>query len=340
MVSAHTGRLALVLAGSMFLTACEDGQKINLFGAGNSADGGENNLTVGNGIPIEQDIESPEVFEQTDSGLWDGRPSLGGVWIAHPNVVDPERVMIRNEDNGKSIIGALFRRERENPGPKFQVSSDAADELGMLAGAPNNLSVVALRRVEAPVVDAGPTFEEAPDFFEVTEAGTPVAETVATIGTAETIAAASIESIDPVAALAASAIEAATAQNPTAQLPGPSSAAEAAQEADGPVTTTLQPETLSVNLPVQTPAAPVAPAAPVLTKPFVQIGIFSVESNANDTSKLLRSSGIIPTIKVSQSSGKTYWRVVVGPMQNPDDRATVISKVKGLGFPDAYAVTN
>jgi hypothetical protein len=32
----------------------------------------------------ERDVEAPEVFDVTDAGLWDGRPSLGGVWVAHP----------------------------------------------------------------------------------------------------------------------------------------------------------------------------------------------------------------------------------------------------------------
>jgi hypothetical protein len=63
------------------------------------------------------DVEAPEVFDITDAGLWDGRPSLGGVWVAHPDATDPERVMIRNTETGSFVIGALFRRERENPGP-------------------------------------------------------------------------------------------------------------------------------------------------------------------------------------------------------------------------------
>ncbi|MDA0963253.1 MAG: SPOR domain-containing protein, partial [Proteobacteria bacterium] len=73
---------------------------------------------------VERDVEAPEVFQVTEAGLWDGRPSLGGVWVAHPDVVDPERVIIRNSANGKFVIGALFRRERDIPGPRLQTSSD------------------------------------------------------------------------------------------------------------------------------------------------------------------------------------------------------------------------
>ncbi|MCL4676747.1 MAG: SPOR domain-containing protein, partial [Pararhodobacter sp.] len=85
---------------------------------------------------IERDVEAPDVFQVEDAGLWDGRPSLGGVWVAHPGVQDPERAMIRNTVTGATVIGALFRRERDNPGPRFQVSSEAANALGLLPGAP------------------------------------------------------------------------------------------------------------------------------------------------------------------------------------------------------------
>ncbi|WP_371060355.1 SPOR domain-containing protein [Rhodosalinus sp. 5P4] len=95
---------------------------------------------------VERDVEAPEVFGVAEAGLWDGRPSLGGVWVAHPEVAEPERVIIRNTVNGRDVVGALFRRERQNPGPRLQVSSDAAAALGMLAGQPVRLEVVALRR--------------------------------------------------------------------------------------------------------------------------------------------------------------------------------------------------
>ena len=82
------------------------------------------------------------------------RPSLGGVWVAHADATDPERVIIRNTETGRFVIGALFRRERENPGPPVQISSDAAAALDILAGAPTTVQVIALRREEAPDAEA------------------------------------------------------------------------------------------------------------------------------------------------------------------------------------------
>ena len=100
---------------------------------------------------VERDVEAPDVVNISEAGLWDGRPSLGGIWVAHPDAKDPEKVIIRNPQNGKFVIGALFGREREFSGPSLQLSSDAAEALGILAGQPTNVSVVALRRQSIPV---------------------------------------------------------------------------------------------------------------------------------------------------------------------------------------------
>lgn len=99
---------------------------------------------------VDRDVEAPGDFQTTDKALWDGRPSLGGVWVAATNVTDPMRVIMRNPANGKFVIGALFRREADNPGPKLQISSDAADALGLVAGEPATINVTALRREEVP----------------------------------------------------------------------------------------------------------------------------------------------------------------------------------------------
>lgn len=109
-----------------------------------------------------QDVEAPEVFQTTDSALWDGRPSLGGIWVAAPDVTSPERALIFNPATGKSITGALFKRERENPGPRLQLSSDAAEALGILAGQPTEIKVTALRKAEVDEPATAETPTETP----------------------------------------------------------------------------------------------------------------------------------------------------------------------------------
>ncbi|MCP5036147.1 MAG: SPOR domain-containing protein [Rhodobacteraceae bacterium] len=272
-------QIAVLLGGAALLAAC-DGANLPSF---LQNDDGDEAPTVQSGASrlVERDVEAPEVFQGTETGLWDGRPSLGGVWVAHPDVTDPERVIIRNEANGKFVIGALFRREREAPGPRFQVSSDAAETLGMLAGAPIELNVTALRREEvAPVVD----------------------ETLPGPGAVEET------SLDPLAAAAAALDEA---------------------EGIAPVTTAAA-----------VTAATTVPVVGGLSKPFIQIGIFSVEANANNTAESLRRAGMVPTIKPGTSSGKSFWRVVVGPATSSSERTALLKKIKSLGFGDAYYVTN
>ncbi len=232
---------------------------------------------------VERDVEAPDVFQVTENGLWDGRPSLGGVWVAHPSVQDPERVIIRNTENGKFVIGALFRREREQPGPALQVSSDTALALDMLAGSPTSLQVTALRREEEPVEAPAPiaSFDEAADV--------------------------QTSSLDPIAG---------------------AEAAIAAAEA----------EAADASSPVVTPAP--TPSASTLTKPYLQIGIFSVQANADRNAALLTSNGITPTVLAQESQGRPFWRVIVGPSMTSTERSALLNRVKALGFEDAYAVTN
>ena len=292
------GTSALALSALLLAGCAEDGQQFDIKSIFQPKEGqeGQEEIVARASAPagelIERDVEAPEVFEVTEAGLWDGRPSLGGVWVAHPDVTEPERVLIRNASNDKFVVGALFRRERDIPGPRLQISSDAADALSMLAGAPTQLEVVALRKESVPV--------EVP--FE-----TDVIEEAPAIETA---------SLDPLAgveaALEAAPIDVAT---PTA-APAPAPTAT----------------------PVATPVAKPTPAG--LSKPFLQIGIFSVEANANQTADIMRNAGIVPLVKKFERDSKPFWRVIVGPAQTSAERSELLAQIKKQGYTDAYAVSN
>ena len=90
-------------------------------------------------------------------------------------------MIIRNEANGRFVIGALFRSESDNPGPAPQVSFDAASALGLLAGAPSVLNVTALRREEVAedIALATPAEGIAPPNYDGPDAGG--AETIAAL---------------------------------------------------------------------------------------------------------------------------------------------------------------
>ena len=284
--------VALALTSALALAACEEGANLSFL---QPKGAGEQGLPSNSTKLVERDVEAPDVFQVTEAGLWDGRPSIGGVWVAHPDVTEPERVIIRNNANGKFVIGALFRRERAIPGPRLQVSSDAAAALSMLAGAPVELNVTALRR---EAVDDTPPDAEVPQIEGLEEGDAPVAAS----------AEVETQALDPI-----------------------TSGASAAIEATAPAATPA---------PTPAPTQPFASQRSALTKPYIQIGIFSVEANAKRTADQMRNAGIIPTVYEQAANGKSFWRVVVGPAQSKGERSQLLKAVKGAGFADAYAVTN
>lgn len=228
---------------------------------------------------IDRDVEAPNVFQANDEALWDGRPSLGGVWVASPDAVDPERVIMRNPANGKFVIGALFKRERDNPGPSLQISSDAAAALGLLAGQPAKINVTALRREEEKAT---------------VDATQPILDTAETLTTESTATGAAPVSVQTLAA--------------------PTQAA---------------PQTINAAAP-----ATFTPAAPVIsgnqTGQLIQIGLFSIEGNANRAVATLKAAGIVASIRASTSKGKPLWSVT------SRGDATILAKAKAAGFKDAY----
>lgn len=274
------------------LSACQDGGNPFTAKPEPGADAQEPAAKAATSVKlVDRDVEAPEVFQTTDMALWDGRPSLGGVWVASPDAKDPERVILRNTANGKFVIGALFRRERDNPGPKLQLSSDAAEALGLLAGAPGKVSVTALRREEAPAVtDARKPLLDAPE----------------------------------------------TAQGETPAAPAQSGAAPApiaAGPVNGPAVkaTPVAPAAGAKPTPAK-PAAP-APAKPAASGAYtLQIGIFSVEANAERAVATLKKAGVSAAIRSGQTQGKPHWSVTA----TGNDKTALLAKVKSLGFTDAY----
>jgi len=89
-----------------------------------------------------------------------------------------------------------------------------------------------------------------------------------------------------------------------------------------------------------TPTAPQPAPQPVarIERPFVQIGIFSVESNAVNARAQMQRAGLTAEIRRGQAGENAFWRVVVGPAASVEERGQILTRVRGLGFADAYAV--
>lgn len=288
---------ATIFVMSAFLAGCE--------GLGVSPDvtGPDRPASTGGAASVGRDVERPDVFSVSENALWDGRPSLGGVWVAYPANIDPERVIIRNIDNGKSVVGALFRRERDNPGPAIQLSSDAAVALGVIAGSPTEISIVVLRReavevdVPEPALPEAPLPETDPNMTLPARRGAMVAS----------VAAPSAAPVADAAGLAA------IVEQTLSDVPASASSA--------PVAAAV--------------AAPPQPLFP-MKKPYIQIGTFSEEPNALDLVATLAEAGVQAQVQANNPENPTLWRVVSGPYTQRKERAAQLRIIKGLGFSDAF----
>jgi hypothetical protein len=169
----------------VLLSACGDiGFPLGPAGSGDRT--GDVPAQVGATRLVERDVEAPDIFQVTEEGLWDGRPSMGGVWVAHPAARDPERVIIRNEENGRFVIGALFRRDTGNSGPAMMLSSDAAAALNILAGDPTIVQVTALRR--EPLSETTSPADGAETIQAAAPPGDPTAAAAAALARDEVVA--------------------------------------------------------------------------------------------------------------------------------------------------------
>ena len=213
---------------------------------------------------IEQYVETPRVLKVSEDGVWDGRQSLGGVWVAHPNVKMPERSLIHSEANDASVTGILFRREWESPYPRFQVSSEAASALCILANSPTKLTVTVLRKQMVK-----------PNAKSIVDTkGKGIAQNI---------------------------------------------------KDDSNKYSVSGKEFLSIK-------------SAKIKNPFVQVGIFRIKNNANKTGENMRRMGIKPIIKEQKIKGRTYWRVIVGPVNSLEERKVFLKNIISAGFEDAYAV--
>ncbi|WP_413870723.1 SPOR domain-containing protein, partial [Albidovulum sp.] len=88
------------------------------------------------------------------------------------------------------------------------------------------------------------------------------------------------------------------------------------------------------------PSAAAAPASAAIKRGYIQIGIFSQEANAKRAADQMTAAGMAAAVRSDQSNGKTYWRVIVGPSASVAERDALVARVKGIGYPDAYPVSN
>ena len=93
--------------------------------------------------------EKPEILDISASVIWDGDQTLGGNWISHQDTTNPERVLIKNISNGKSIVGAVFQQTKKTKIGYALISSDAAKALDIVQNEKTKVQIVAVRAPES-----------------------------------------------------------------------------------------------------------------------------------------------------------------------------------------------
>ena len=191
--------------------------------------------------------EKPEILDISAAVIWDGKQTLGGNWISHSGVDSPERVLIKNISNGKSVVGAIFQQTKKMETGSALISSDAAKALDIAQNEQTKVQIVAVRVPES---------------------------------------------------------------------------------------------TLPTKITAETNTAKSASLETKLSKPFIQVGIFGFQNNANKTKDQISKLNLPVNILDFQIKGKPYWRVVAGPASTSDSRKNMLKDIKSAGFTDAYYVSN
>ncbi len=92
--------------------------------------------------------EKPEILDISAAVIWGGDQTLGGNWISHPDVETPERVLIKNISNGKSIVGAIFQQTKKTNSGSAIISSDAAKALNIVRNKQTKVKITAVRAAQ------------------------------------------------------------------------------------------------------------------------------------------------------------------------------------------------
>ena len=277
----------------------------------------------------EREVERPDIFSREARGLWDGRISLGGRWVAIPEEIRADRVKITNQSNGTIIEGALFQRDANLPGPYFMVSMDAAQALGMMPGVPAELSVTVVRTetVEIPAPAPAPAEDAGEDDEDGAESGAGAGETAE-------------------GAVAAGAIAASTL--PDAEAPRTAAAPEGDAGSDPePITSPLESTVLDALSRVEagagsgesggTTAQPSDNAGTQPPAPFLQVASGRNREGADAVARRLQGAGLASSVRAGDAEGAPIYRVVTGPFETRGDYEAARAKLSELGYEDAFA---
>lgn len=309
--------------------------------------------------------EAPERFAATATIGWDGRPTLGGLWIAHPDVVEAGRVRITNPETGTRIDAALLPRRSKAGAHRVVVSSEAADGLGMAPGIALTVAMVAIEpdlpgaplgvdgtvaaaplAPEIAAVDSGERSVEgaAAGIAGKPEATDAAAERMAGAAPDEGVPgnAGSPEATDATAELAAGAApDPGAAGDRTTATPAPPAANAPAERDAAPAPTadhllaaiaTLAPAAAADPAPEPGPLPPETPISD--NRPYVRAGSFAEPAYAADLVRTLDQLGVPARSSKVTIGGKAMITVVAGPFTTHGGRDNAMKRLREIGVSD------
>ena len=80
------------------------------------------------------------------------------------------------------------------------------------------------------------------------------------------------------------------------------------------------------------------PTTPIRQGTFIQAGVFTSKDNALKTVTLLKKYGIPRMDSITNSAGKRYYRVRVGPIKTSENADRILQSIRNSGFKDASAI--
>jgi cell division protein FtsN len=293
-------------------------------------------------VPTQVLQPAPEVFTSEEWALWDGQRTMGGRWVALPDIALSTRVRITNAETGTSTDGALILRDSSLAGPRLIISSDAAQALGLRPGVAATVELVALEFAAVPEPPSG--VDEA---VGAPQGPTPVARPV------RRVAAPGVQQAAVPGPSHATAKEATQEQEPR-PVPVPASPAPTPPPAP-PQTST--PAVSTESLPADSPTTPPedSPADPPGIVPsaapqpaiqgaisdglrYIQAGIFADPANATRLIGQLQAAGLSAKALIMQRGTRNLTRVLVGPFDSIEARDEALSTVRRIGPEDATLV--
>ncbi len=290
---------------------------------------------------------APEEFDAQGLTIWDGARTLQGVWVAHPLATRARRVRVVNIATGKTVEGAMFRRDPALSGPSILVSSDTANGLGLKPGAPTQLRIVALRDPDAiastPVTATPTQIETASVETAALPAPTSAPAAAPTFEPAPTPAN-NNTTLTPAPAAPTVAPAAAPAPVPVPAVPVPASTAveqtTGASSAPKPQPRPAQLATASTApTPKPTATTTSTQGTPLQSGDYVQAGAFGVEPNARALVEKLRTRGLPAQYVRRTVNGADLNIVMIGPLNGETAIERAKAEAAAAGVSGARKVT-